>query len=559
MIKIFKEKLDIDLERLISTRFLVCANSGGGKSYAVRKLLEESHGKVMSIVLDVEGEFKTLRENYDFLLIGENADVSLSMKAAKLLPKKLLELNVSTIIDISDLKRGERIRYVKDFLNGMMSCPRQYWKPCLVVLDEAHMLAGQQEKQDSCASVIDLMTRGRKRGFCGVLCTQRISKLHKDAVAECNNVMIGRTGLDIDMKRASEILGFTSKKDMLSLRDLQAGEFFVFGTAIIRGVTKIKVGEVKTTHPKVGMDLTGKIHPPTTIIKAKLSSLENLPQEVEKEAKSLSDLRNENALLKRELSKKPSKILSLSVDQKDIEKAKKETLKAAEKSYSKAIIQLQREYSLLQKNKSKQIGEIKKLLDRCSMILGEEDPIKTPIMAVKPLSEVSKKEFKTLTAIGNYGHEKSPLGKCEATIYSFLFGNPDKSFTKVQIATVTGYSVKSGGFNNAIYSLNSKGLISREDGYISLEKIDQSLTNGNTPCLDLELWFKKLGKCAASILKVLIDNPDREFSKQEISEITGYSESSGGFNNSIYKLNSLDLIKRKNSQIKVNPEIIELY
>ena len=68
-IKIFKdEKLKIDLPTFIDSRALICANSGGGKSYAVRKILEESNDKVMAIVLDVEGEFKTLREKYKFLL-----------------------------------------------------------------------------------------------------------------------------------------------------------------------------------------------------------------------------------------------------------------------------------------------------------------------------------------------------------------------------------------------------------------------------------------------------------------------------------------------------------
>jgi len=43
----------IDLNNLIDTRLLIQANSGGGKSYAIRKLLEETHGKVQHIVLDL--------------------------------------------------------------------------------------------------------------------------------------------------------------------------------------------------------------------------------------------------------------------------------------------------------------------------------------------------------------------------------------------------------------------------------------------------------------------------------------------------------------------------
>lgn len=73
-INIFESGKEIDLSTLIDTRALICANSGGGKSYTARKILEESNKEVMSIVLDVEGEFKTLREKYDFLLIGEEGD-----------------------------------------------------------------------------------------------------------------------------------------------------------------------------------------------------------------------------------------------------------------------------------------------------------------------------------------------------------------------------------------------------------------------------------------------------------------------------------------------------
>jgi len=192
--RIFENKdLQIKLPTLIDSRMLLCANSGGGKSYAIRKILEEAGTNVMSIILDVEGEFKTLRERFDFLLIGQTGDVPISLKAANLLPQKLMELNISTIIDISDLKMHDRILYVKKFLDSLMELPRKFWKPCLVVVDEAHMYCGQQEKQDSTHSVIDLMTRGRKRGYCGILATQRIAKLHKDAAAEANNYMIGRT------------------------------------------------------------------------------------------------------------------------------------------------------------------------------------------------------------------------------------------------------------------------------------------------------------------------------------------------------------------------------
>jgi DNA helicase HerA-like ATPase len=63
------------------------------------------------------------------------------------------------------------------------------------------------------------MSQGRKRGFAGIIATQRLSKLHKDAAAEANNVIIGRTWLDADQVRAGDALGL-SKADRLKLRDV---------------------------------------------------------------------------------------------------------------------------------------------------------------------------------------------------------------------------------------------------------------------------------------------------------------------------------------------------
>lgn len=542
-LNIFQEKISIDLSTFIGTRALICANSGGGKSYAVRKLLEESHGKTMSIILDIEGEFKTLREKYDFLLIGDGGDVEIDINSAKLLPRKLLELNISTIIDISDLKRSERILYVKRFLEALMDCPRKLWKPCFVVLDEAHILAGQQGKQPSVSSVIDLMTRGRKRGFCGVLCTQRISKLHKDAVAECNNVLIGRTGLDIDMKRASEILGFTSKKDMLSLRDLDAGEFFVFGTAISRSVKKVKVGRVKTTHPKVGMDLKERIVPPTKKIKNILSQLNELPQKAKTKIKTTIGLKKQVRQLQIELKKTQS---SNNISGNVIERIKKQNY---EKGFNESKTN---ENKLIVKINSLQgiINKIKDLIYNFNPTNLEKLNLSKINFKSLPINKITDTIIETGT--------KSNFGICAKKIYSFLSSNPDKKFSKFQLGMLTGYSHKSGGFNNALSILNSHNLISRDGTLIEFGELDDDLIIEGNQTLSISYWFSKLGKCPASIFKVLLDNPNSTYNKEELAEITSYSSGSGGFNNSLSKLKTLEIIKKEGTLIKLNPEILEL-
>jgi len=85
------QSVSIDLPTLLDTRLLVQANSGGGKSWLLRRLLEQSHGKVQQIVIDLEGEFATLREQYDYVLAGKEGDTPADPRSAGLLAKRLLE------------------------------------------------------------------------------------------------------------------------------------------------------------------------------------------------------------------------------------------------------------------------------------------------------------------------------------------------------------------------------------------------------------------------------------------------------------------------------------
>ncbi len=116
--------IDIDVQRLIETRMLMQANSGGGKSYAIRKLCEVTYGGAQQLIIDVDGEYHTLREKFDYVLAGQRgSDCPADVKSAAMLARRLLELNVSAIIDIYELG-AQRGRFVKAFLEAMMQAPR---------------------------------------------------------------------------------------------------------------------------------------------------------------------------------------------------------------------------------------------------------------------------------------------------------------------------------------------------------------------------------------------------------------------------------------------------
>src|ERR1700732_1990550 len=90
------KKLDVDLPRLVDTRLLIHANSGGGKSWLLRLIAERAG--IQAIVLDNEGEFASLREAVDVLLVGASGELLANPRHAALLARRLLEYKVSAAV-----------------------------------------------------------------------------------------------------------------------------------------------------------------------------------------------------------------------------------------------------------------------------------------------------------------------------------------------------------------------------------------------------------------------------------------------------------------------------
>lgn len=561
---------NIDLEKLIDSRLLIQANSGGGKSYTVRKILEETHGKVMSMVLDTEGEYHTLREEYDFLLIGgKSGDVPVNLKAAKLLPRKILELKVPTIVDMSDLKKPDRIAYVKDYLSALMESGKEYWQPCLVVVTEAHNFAGQQEKQDSTWALIDLMTRGRKRGFCGILETQRISKLHKDAAAECNNKLVGRTFLDIDMKRAAEELGFSAKQDMLSLRDLKPGEFYAFGTAIKpHHVHKVVIEKSRTTHPKVGMDIKAKIVPPTPKIKQTLTKLSELPQEVEKELKEKKDMIAEINRLKMELKARPHIKMETIKD----EKFEREVKVFYERQYKEEIRKLEDHYKKTISDLSKYGGKLAEKIETIGKILGQKTELSKPVTNVRitaiPLktyttSKPSYVHMRSTTESQSQTYDSSvhmredgeKLGLGEKKILTSIAQHTD-GVTKEQLTVLTGY--KRSSRDAYLQRLSSRGYVIMSDGRVRATDEGIAILGPDFEPLPIgdalrEHWMARLPEGEKKILHVLIDAYPELVDRETLTDKTGYQRSSRDAY--IQRLNARKLVVREGTKVRASEEL----
>lgn len=525
--------VSLNLEELIQSKLLVQANSGGGKSWLLRRILEQSHGKIQQIVLDSEGEFGTLREHYGYILAGSEGDTPADPRNAAFLARWLLEERVSCIIDLYELHPQERKRFVKLFLESMVNAPKSLWHPVMVFLDEAHIYAPEKGQSEALDAVIGLASLGRKREFCAVLATQRISKLHKDVAAECNNKLVGRTGLDIDMKRASDDLGFTSKEQYYSLRTLAPGEFFAYGPALFNEVKKITVGEVKTTHKRSGKSAT-HVAPPSDKMKEALKKLSTLPAEAKKEAQTVAELKAEIGGYKRELS-------TLKRQKPEVDP------NAIQQAVERALVKQAREVAVLKKKEAERFkrqinsfGSLVLKVKQAASALPDTLPFMQneieegfPVLPEKYATELVHKVSQEYLdkSIGKMTIDAllSPppltsMGQGEKKILIAASQYPEGA-NKDQLTVLTGF--KRSTRDAYIARLRAKGFIT-DDGVVKateagVEALGSDYTPLPTGAELIEYWKRELPEGERKIFEVLLEASGREnersISRDEISSI----------------------------------------
>lgn len=246
--------LDLSLETLIGSHLCIQANSGAGKSGAIRKVLEITHRRIQHIVIDTEDEFYTLREKFEYLIAGgDNGDCAATVNNAAALAMTILETGFSAIVQINSLSFDDRCTFIREFLQALTNAPKRLWRPALIVLDEAQFYAPQKGYATSLEAIVSFMMLGRKRGFTGILATPRPADLSKQATSPVNNWMIGRCGQPVDRRAAADALGFAAKSpEALNLKSLVARQFWAFGPALTNEPVLSKIGPTLTTIVKAG-------------------------------------------------------------------------------------------------------------------------------------------------------------------------------------------------------------------------------------------------------------------------------------------------------------------
>lgn len=512
--------ISFDLDVLLRTRLLIQASSGQGKSWLLRVLAEQAFGKVQIIIIDVEGEFPTLREKYDFVLVGKGGETPADTRSAALVAHKLLELNASAICDLYEMKASERHRWVRLFLEALIDAPKSLWHPVLVIVDEAHIFAPEKGAGESEASdaMIGLATRGRKRGFCAVFATQRLGKLRKDAAAEMLNVMIGGTFIDVDRKRAADALGIPKNEERAffdEMKIVKPGKFWILGRAISKERILIDVADVETKHPESGSSKYSSEPPPAPDkVKLLLPKLSDLPKEAEARARNEQELRKEITELKRQLSVRPT----LTVPEVKIERVEVPVYQNGELDRLENIAKSLNDFSAQLTTASRDIFTAAK----------NARSIPRPTMPAPALKQARPAIYAARPSVSSPAQNNGDLGKGELKILTACGQYPD-GVLREQLTILTGY--KRSSRDTYIQRIREKGLVESRGNSVFITEAGFDYLGDDFEPLPVgdelrEHWLRKLSGGEQKILEVLCNWYPSEIERDLITEQTGYKRSS---------------------------------
>lgn len=543
------DPLAVDLDALVGGHAAIVANSGGGKSGLLRRLLEVSHRRIQHIVLDIEDEFYTLRERFDDYVIvgGEGADAPVAIDGAADLARTALEHGFSLIVQLNDF--GARApEFVARFLEGLMSAPRAHWHPLLVVLDEVQRFVSPKVPTAAMPAVTDLVNRGRKRGFTAVLASLRLADaIAPEIRAMVNNWLLGRTGQSLDRNAMADQLGMTPKEGREQLRAMEPRHFWGFGPAIAAEPVLFHVDDVETTPVKSGQARIPTPPAPEALreILAGLATAEANPDEVVPADPTAAYERGSavGGMLK----------------ERDDRIAELEGLLAKAEGRSEQLFDELRRFRRMSCEAYDTLRKLvitpsEALTDRATPEPDDQIPeAKTGIAAADAFPPVAAGRRVTPSGEG-------PIRGLRAL--EALASAGDDGLSEVQWALVAGLSRRGGTWSTYKSSLRREGLIEQRGGTWFATWAGVEALDGQPPLLPTfgpelaRFWAERIPG-VRRMVDVLVKRWPHFTSRDALAADLGMAAGGGTFGTYLGRLRSAELLEEKNKRLRLAPAVMD--
>ena len=530
--------LSLPIEAVTQT-FGILAIRGAGKTNTSVVLTEEMvKAGLPVVVVDPVGVWWGLRSNKDgngpglpiTILGGEHGDVPLESGAGEIVARFVVEERQSCVLDLSQFRRGEQRRFMKDFALTLYDLKRPQAKrfPLHLVLDECDLFAPQRMmardgvQPQLLAAIEDIVRRGRAFGIGVTLISQRPAVINKDVLTQIECLIAMRM---VGIQDFNAIKAWVQIHDLdgsgaellTSIPSLKIGEAWIWSPGWLKVFKKVQIRERQTfdssATPKVGE----KIIEPKRTAKVDLESLRSKMADAI-ERKKAEDPRE----LKKEIHELQRQLRSKSVDPEAVKKAHEAGFLSSELQHREEFVKMQAA-----------IGNSRHLLfvirDKIESLDVEWLSISSDRREPPPrLSEPKpqpREELQTLQAPVN-GRPKLPVG--EQKILTVCAQYPDGA-TREQLSILSGY--KRSSRDTYVQRLKEKGfveaptggpIVASPEGVAALGDDFVPLPTGD----DLQwYWLQRLPEGERKILEILINHHPHYVRREDLSE-TGYKRSS---------------------------------
>ncbi len=538
----------------VTETFAILAKRGAGKTYTAAVLVEEMMGAGLPVVIvDPVGVWWGLRSSADgtsdglpvVIFGGDHADLPLAETAGVLLADLVVDERVPAVLDLSALSKSANRRFMTDFAERLYHRNRD---PLHLVLDEADAFAPQRTDPGGSrllGAIEDLVRRGRARGIGLSMISQRPAVLNKDILTQAEVLIALRMTGPRDVAAIDEWVRLHAEEDQAvevkrSLPSLPIGTAWVWSPGWLGLLQRVAV-RARTTFDSSATPKAGQRRvTPTRLAPIDLAALGERITAMATEAAATDPaaLRHRVAQLERELA-------TLRTAPPKVERVEVPVL-------DEAVVDRLEQWVTDIRHLSDALGtaatQVSDQLAAARTASPTPPPPPQPALhpnrrtpsqtnSTAPDSDRAASTAAPSPEQPHHGNSEvaPPLKAGARRMLDTLASHHPMQVTRAQLATLSRFKVSGGTFNTYYSTLRRNGLITENNGLISLTDTGSAVTGTNTtaPASTAELldqWRTALKAGARTMLDLLIDAYPDTLTRDELAQRAGYEVTGGTFN-----------------------------
>lgn len=593
---------------ILNQHIAVLGKTGSGKTSTAKLAIEQvvAAGARVCVLDPIKSDWWGLTSSADgkraglpfHILGGPHGHVPLHASAGKVIAEIVASGSLPlSIIDMADFEPGGQAKFFVDFAPALL---RKMRGVVYLVIEEAHLFAPKERSGIGAENLSihwakTMATAGRSKGVRLVLVSQRTQALHNALLGSCDTLIAHRLTAPADQEPVIKWLKANTTRDVLeqvesSLSSLKTGEGWVCSgeARIFSRLSFPRIATYDNTATPTGDGETREVKT-APVDQDKLRSLIGAaadqakaddPKELKK---TVAELKATTARLTTELERaKAAPVAAKAAARSDdaklatqeirrlrsaLEEAMKFIVKVKALDFSTdGVIDQEALNKAVGAVVGKIAGDVKSRIDAglaearslrlraerldgsIQALLDSKIELAVTVEKQEPYKVQPVREPRTRPAASATGDTDEKLGRAERALLSAVASRDPKTSTKAQVAVLSGYSITSSSFANALGRLRSLGYVTgssdalamTDAGFAALGPIEPLPTGAAL----VRHWQGQLGKAEATLLHVIVNANGAGVEKADLADRSGYSETSSSFANAIGKLRTLELVTR---------------